>query len=121
VGWDSPLPRVTTEYGAIAEMTIGRRNRSTREKPVPVKLCKPQVPHSPNCYWTRVTTMGSRRLTAWAMAQRTAFPSFVTSSFPLLLPYSFISLSLRFCYDAEYKLRKDGSNFRTHKKGKLFL
>jgi hypothetical protein len=29
------------EFGGM----IGRRNRSTRRKPVPVPLCPPQIPH----------------------------------------------------------------------------
>jgi hypothetical protein len=31
--------------GAIGEIKIGRRNRSTRRKPTPVSLCEPQILH----------------------------------------------------------------------------
>jgi hypothetical protein len=47
---------------------IGRRNRSTRKKPVPVPLCPQQTPHAVRRR-TRATAVGSQRLTAWATAQ----------------------------------------------------
>jgi hypothetical protein len=34
-----------TNCGAGGGMRIGRRNRSTRRKPVPVLLCPPQIAH----------------------------------------------------------------------------
>jgi hypothetical protein len=42
---------------------IGRGNRSTQRKPVPVPLCPPQIPHTA---WTRTraAAVGSQRLTA---------------------------------------------------------
>jgi hypothetical protein len=39
------------------------------EKPVPVPLCPPQIPHGPTLDRTRVSAMRGRRLTAWAMAR----------------------------------------------------
>jgi hypothetical protein len=36
---------IDDECGAIGGMKIGRRNRNTRRKPVPVPLCPPQIPH----------------------------------------------------------------------------
>jgi hypothetical protein len=39
------------ECGAVCGMRIGRRNRSTRRKPSPVQLCRPQIPH--NLIWAR--------------------------------------------------------------------
>jgi hypothetical protein len=35
------------EDGKIGGMMIGKGNRSTRRKPVPVRLCPPQIPHAP--------------------------------------------------------------------------
>jgi hypothetical protein len=32
--------------GEIGGMKIGRGNRSTRRKPVPMPLCLPQIPHA---------------------------------------------------------------------------
>jgi hypothetical protein len=32
------------EYGAVSGMRIGRRNRSTRTKPVPLPLSPPKIP-----------------------------------------------------------------------------
>jgi hypothetical protein len=39
------------------------------EKPVPVPLCPPQIPHGLTRDRTRASAMGGRRLTAWAMAR----------------------------------------------------
>jgi hypothetical protein len=47
---------------------IGRGNRSARRKPAPVPLCSPQIPHDLTWARTRAAAVGSRRLTAWAMA-----------------------------------------------------
>jgi hypothetical protein len=38
------VPDGDDECGAVGGM-IGRGNRSTRRKPVPVLLCPPQIPH----------------------------------------------------------------------------
>jgi hypothetical protein len=39
------------DCGAVGGMRIGRGNRSTRRKPVPVPLCPPQIPH--DLTWAR--------------------------------------------------------------------
>jgi hypothetical protein len=57
------------ECGAIGGMRNGSGNRSTRRKPVPVPLCPPQIPHDMMRARTRAAAVGSRRLTAWAMAR----------------------------------------------------
>jgi hypothetical protein len=82
VGWDQvhsvrrPLtgllyqPRmIDDECGAVGGMRICRWNRSPRRKPVPVPLCPPQIPLDLTLAWTLVAAVGSRRLTAWAMAR----------------------------------------------------
>jgi hypothetical protein len=56
------------ECGAVGGMRIGRRNQSTRRKPVPVPLCLPQIPHNLTWTETRAVAVGTRRLTVWAMA-----------------------------------------------------
>jgi hypothetical protein len=48
------------------ECEFGRGNRSTRRKRAPVPLCPP---HDLTRARTRVAAVGSRRLTAWAMAR----------------------------------------------------
>jgi hypothetical protein len=53
------------DCGAVDGMKISRGNRSTRRKPSPVPLCPPQIPH--NLTWA--AAVGSRRLTALAMAR----------------------------------------------------
>jgi hypothetical protein len=64
-------PRMIGDDGAIGGMRIGRGNRSTRRKPAPVPLCPPQIPHGLTWDRTRAATVGSQRLTAWAMARPT--------------------------------------------------
>jgi hypothetical protein len=64
-----PRMRDDDECGAVGGMRIGRGNRTTRRKPAPVPLCPPQIPHDLTCARTRAAAVGSRRLTAWAMAQ----------------------------------------------------
>jgi hypothetical protein len=54
------------DYGAFGGMTIGKGSRITRRKPAPVPLCPSQIPR--DLTWDR-TVVGSRRLTAWAMAR----------------------------------------------------
>jgi hypothetical protein len=43
----------------------------TREKPVPMPLCPPQIPHGLTRDWTWASAVGGRRLTAWAVARPT--------------------------------------------------
>jgi hypothetical protein len=50
-------------------MKIGRENRSTRIKPALAPLYPPQIPHNLTRARTRAAVVGSRRLTAWAMAR----------------------------------------------------
>jgi hypothetical protein len=82
VGWDCvhlvrrPLfdllyqPRMIDDAcGAVGGMRIGRGNGCIRRKPAPVQLCPPQIPHDLTWDWTRPSAVGSRRLTAWAMAR----------------------------------------------------
>jgi hypothetical protein len=81
-GWDSvhlvrrPLtglpyqPRmIEDECGAVDGMRIDRGNRSTRRKLAPMPPCPPQIPHDLTWARARATAVGSRRLTAWAMAR----------------------------------------------------
>jgi hypothetical protein len=39
------------------------------EKPVPVPLCPPQIPHGLTRAWTRASAVRDRRLPTWAMAR----------------------------------------------------
>jgi hypothetical protein len=63
-GHQWPIVPAPGDYddGEIGEM-IGRGNRSTRRKPLPVPLCLPQTPHAARTR-TRAATVGSQRLTA---------------------------------------------------------
>jgi hypothetical protein len=57
------------ECGTVGGMRIGRGNRSTRRKPAPVSLSPLQIPNDLTWARTRTAAVGSRRLTAWAMAR----------------------------------------------------
>jgi hypothetical protein len=82
VGWDwvhlarRPIfgllyqpPMIDDECGVVCGIRIGRGNRSTRNKPAPVPLCPPQIPYDLTWDRTRAAAVGSRQLTAWAMAR----------------------------------------------------
>jgi hypothetical protein len=71
VATDWPIVPAPGDYddGEYGGMKIGRRNRSTREKPVPVPLCPPQIPLDQTRDRTRAAAMGSQRLSASAMAR----------------------------------------------------
>jgi hypothetical protein len=58
---------IDDECGAVGGMRTGRVGRSTRRKPAPVPFCPPQIP--PDQGSNRAAEVGSRRLTAWAMAR----------------------------------------------------
>jgi hypothetical protein len=57
------------ECGAVGWMRIGRGNRSIQIKSAQVPLRPPQIPHDLTWARTRPAAVGSRRLTAWAMAR----------------------------------------------------
>jgi hypothetical protein len=57
------------ECEAVGGMRIGRGNRSTRNKPAPMPLCPPQIPHDLTWARTRAAVVGCRQLTALAMAR----------------------------------------------------
>jgi hypothetical protein len=59
------------ECAVVGGMRIGRGKRSTRRKPAAVPLCPPQIPHDLTWTRTRAAPVGSRRLTARAMARLT--------------------------------------------------
>jgi hypothetical protein len=63
---------IDDDCGAVSGMRIGRGDWNTWEKPAPVPLCPPQVPHDLTWAQTWDAAVGSRWLTAWAMAQPTA-------------------------------------------------
>jgi hypothetical protein len=56
------------ECGTVGGI-LGNGNRSIRRKPAPVTLCPPQIAHDLTRARTRATAVGSRRLTARAMAR----------------------------------------------------
>jgi hypothetical protein len=60
-----------------------RENRSTRgEKPFPVPLCPPQIPHGLTRDQTQASAVRGRRLTAWAMARPCLY--IASNKFPCL-------------------------------------
>jgi hypothetical protein len=59
---------IDDECEAVGGMKIGRGNRSTWRKLASVPLCPPQILHDPTWARIRAAAVGSRRLTAVAMA-----------------------------------------------------
>jgi hypothetical protein len=57
------------DCGVIGGIQIGKGNWSTQRKPTPVLLCQPQIPHDLTRARTQAATVGSRWLTAWAIAR----------------------------------------------------
>jgi hypothetical protein len=55
--------------GAPMEWNWQGKTEVLGEKPVPVPLCPPQIPHRLARDLTRAFAVGGRRLTAWAMAR----------------------------------------------------
>jgi hypothetical protein len=55
--------------GAPVEWNWQGKTEILRDKPVPVSLCPPQIPHGLTWDRTRASTVGDRWLTAWAMAR----------------------------------------------------
>jgi hypothetical protein len=53
------------ECGAVGGIRIGRGNRSTRRKPVPMSLFPSQIPNDVTFAGNRAAAVGSQRLTAW--------------------------------------------------------
>jgi hypothetical protein len=55
--------------GAPVEWNWQGKTEVLGEKPVPVPLCPPQIPHGLTRDRTRASAVGGRRLTAWATAR----------------------------------------------------
>jgi hypothetical protein len=64
------------ECESISGMRTGRGNRSTRWKPASAVLCPPQIPHDLTWARPRAASLGSWRLTSWAMARPLHCPVF---------------------------------------------
>jgi hypothetical protein len=59
--------------GAPVEWNSQGKSKYSGEKPVPVPLCAPQIPHGPTRDRTRASAVRGRRLTAWAMPRPSRF------------------------------------------------
>jgi hypothetical protein len=72
------------------------------EKPVPVPLCPPQIPHALTSGRTRASAVGGRRLTAWAMARLSPLVNWCNTRFKIhkvyVLPTQCIYV---FCMDVK--------------------
>jgi hypothetical protein len=86
------------DSGAVGGMKIGRGTRSTRRKPATVPLCPPQILHDLTWARTQAAAVGSRRLTAWAVARPNCAlltEVFVLTSHPSDLSQCYILSSVR--------------------------
>jgi hypothetical protein len=69
---------IFTSNGAPVEWNWQGKTEVIGEKPVPLPLCPPQIPHGLTRDQTRTSAVGGLRLTAWAMA-RPQFQLFTSS------------------------------------------
>jgi hypothetical protein len=95
------------DNGEFGWIKIGRGNRSIRRKPAPAPICPPQIPVDQTRVWTWAATVGSQRLTAWAMARPLSVRLFyiaecVSVFFQKLYPHFFI----RFIFESVKNTRK---------------
>jgi hypothetical protein len=63
--------RMINEFGTAGGMRIGRGNRSTRTLSAPVPLCPQKISHDLSWGRALAAAVGSRQLTARAMAWHT--------------------------------------------------
>jgi hypothetical protein len=64
------IPQMIWVWKATVEWYSDRgKPMNSEEKPVPVPLCPPQIPHGLTRARTRASAMRGRRLTTWAMAR----------------------------------------------------
>jgi hypothetical protein len=61
------IPQMVYEYGDPVEWYWSGKSKNSQEKPIPVPLCPPQIPHGPTRSRTQPSVVRGRRLTAWAI------------------------------------------------------
>jgi hypothetical protein len=80
--------------GAQLEWNLERKTEVIGEKPVPVPLCRLQIPHGLIRDRTRVSAVRARRLTAWVMARPRCISSLLLLSDDNEVQYSETSVTL---------------------------
>jgi hypothetical protein len=63
------IPQMIWVWRATVEWYWQGKTEELWEKPVPVSLCPPQIPHGLTRVWTRASAVRGQWLTTWAMAQ----------------------------------------------------
>jgi hypothetical protein len=63
------IPQMIWVWTAMVEWYWQRKTEELGEKPVPVPLCPPQIPHGLTQVRTRASAVRGWRLTTWAMAR----------------------------------------------------
>jgi hypothetical protein len=69
----TPYGVVIDGYGAMVGWYWQGKTEELGEKPAPVPLCPPQIPHGSTLARTRASALRGQRLTAWAMARPVFF------------------------------------------------
>jgi hypothetical protein len=80
--------------GAPVEWNWQGKTEVLGEKPVPVPLCPPEIPHGLNRDRTRASAVGGRRLTAWAMARPSLAGTLRSNWFNIQKFYTVLTLRL---------------------------
>jgi hypothetical protein len=68
------IPQMIWVWRPTMEWYWQAKTEELGEKPVPVPLCPPQIPHGFTQERTRASEVGGRRLTTWAMARPRSVP-----------------------------------------------
>jgi hypothetical protein len=63
------IPQMIWVWRAMVEWYIDGKTEELGEKPVPMPLCSPQIPHGLTRVRTRASAVRGRRLATWAMAR----------------------------------------------------
>jgi hypothetical protein len=63
------IPQMIWVWWATVEWYRQEKTEEPGEKPVPVPLCPPRIPHGLTRAQTRASAVRGRRLTTWAMAR----------------------------------------------------
>jgi hypothetical protein len=97
------------ECGVVGGMRIGRGNRSTQRKSVPVPFCPPQIPHDLTWDRTWIAVAGSQQLTAWTMARPLTAVTMKSTVFWDVTPCSLVEI-----FGGMYSLYFKGQRITLH-------
>jgi hypothetical protein len=84
------IPQMIWVWRATVEWYIDGKTVELWEKPAPVPLCPPQIPHGLTKARTRASAVRGRRLTTWAMALPLEFTLLMTKIYQKIANHIFL-------------------------------